>query len=1025
MSALFVQKPRLAFTFSILLIIAGLIAYTKISVSLLPDINKPAVRITAFYPSANPTALEQTFLLPVEQALNGIKGMNNIKSFVTDSGFVIIKVTFNSGTNPDQNTINIQNRLATVTASLPKVIVSRGINVRAITDTQLMVIGLYSPDNTLNPLQLSDYANRYLVKPLSRVNGVADVHVSKTTTVHVALDMNKIKTLNLSLTEIANAIEDQNQSVAVGNIGQMPANKNQAFSFSITTSSLLNSDKQIRNIIVKTTAQGAVIHLSDIATISRESDNTSTASSTLNGKSTTFINIFQQPDANALKVAQGVKQSLAHLSKSLPGNIATETIIDTSSFINVSVHEVIQTLIEAIILVILIVFLFLQNWRATLIPAVTIPIALIGSLTFIYMLNYSINMISLFALVLSIGIVVDDAIIVIENVERHIREHHLTPKQATVAAMKEITAPVLVTTCVLLSVFFAVAFLPGIQGKIFQQFSIVLSITVAISAIVALTLSPALCSTILTSKDKPVSWLHYVATFINKITFNYAASVTKLLRNQRWVIVLLMIILLSSFFALKKLPGGFIPEEDQGFLKIFMELPQTLSTEKVNQISSRLSNIIMHEKGVKNVAIIPDSRSDGNGIMGFVKLTPWSQRKSNDLSSEALIQKLQKKLSVIPNSKVFIYNPPLIHDGSMGKLNLQLQSTSGHSLDELAYQANEFSFQAQKMPQIASLFSSFDTSTPAFDLSIDKNKAKALGVSLDEIRQNLSILTPKPVSRLQQNGQEYDINLQVAYPFRNGPKSLDNIYVHNNQGRQISLGSLITLTQTHIASWIPHYNLYRAARLSGQPAPGYSTSEAIQAINKLTKDLPPGYTYTWSGQTLEQLNATKMLPWLFTLAIVFIYLFLVALYESWAVPFSVLLIIPVALSGACFVLLVCGMENNLYAQIGMLLLIGMTAKSTILMTEFSIKARNAGKSIKEAASVAARLRFRPVIMTSLSFTLGVVPLLFSSGPGANSRFYLGVTIIAGMLAATIIGTLCTPPAYAFIQKVREKIKSKL
>ena len=1024
MSSLFVRKPRLAFTLSILFIVAGLISFSHIPTALLPSINKPEVRITASYPSASPTTLESAFLEPAEEALNGVKDMDYIKSFVTNSGFAMIKVIFKAGSNPDKDAINVQNRLASATSSMPKAIQARGISIRATSSTQLMVISLYSSDNKLSPTQLSAYANRFLTKPLSRVNGVSNVGVSNTMAVHITLNMEKMQALNITPREIIQAIREQNQSSAVGSIGQAPSPSHPAFTFAIETDSLLHSKKQLQHIILKATPNRGIVYLNEVATISVAPEDANLSNATLNGQPTTFISIYQRPNANTLDVASDVRSELSLLSTKLPDNIKAKIIIDTSQFIQVSIHEVFKTLIEAIILVILIVFLFLQNWRATLVPAVTIPVALIGTLTFMYAFGYSINTISLFALVLSIGIVVDDAIIVIENVERHISVHKLSPRTATTKAMKEITAPILVTTCVLLSVFFAVAFLPGIQGKIFQQFSVVLCIAIAISAIVSLTLSPALCATLLTPSDHTPRWMHPVSKMINLLTLGYAASVTRLLPRKRWVIGLLMVILSGSFIMLKQLPSGLIPDEDQGFLEIYMQLPQSLSTSKTDTLSREISDIIQKQPGVKNVAIIPSNGTDGNGISGFIQLTPWSERASSSLGSRAITHTLQSKLSNIPNSNVFIYSPPLIHDGSMGSLDLKIQSTAGQPIDALATTASEFVQEAKNLPQIGTIFSNFNANTPSFKLLINRNKAAALGAPINDINTSLSVLSPMLISRLHKNNQLYDIQLQAAYPFRESPENLNNFYLKNDRNEMISLASFTSLKQTNSAPWITHYNLYRAADIHGRAAPGYSTNDAIIALEKLTQSLPSGYTYTWAGHTLEQINAAKALPWLFALAITFIYLFLVALYESWSIPFSVLIIVPVALSGACIALLYFGMNNNIYSQIGMLLLIGMTAKSTILMTEFAIKARGAGQSIKEAAYSASQLRFRPVIMTSLSFTLGVIPLLYATGPGANSRLYLGVTITAGMIAATLIGMLATPSAYAITQTIREKLRGE-
>jgi len=1023
MYSLFAKKPRLAFSISILIVIAGLVALHYIPTNLLPDINKPLIKITTSYPSASPTVLENSFLDPVEAALNGVKGMDNIRSFVTDDGHAIIRVMFNAGTSLDKDQINIQNRIASITSTLPSAIQDNGVYIHASSEDQLMVIALYSPDNSLSPLQLSDYATRFLAKPLSRINGVSDVDISESKTLNIALNINKMHALGLTLTDVRDAIQEQNQNAAVGSLGNAPAPKGQTFTMSITTNSLLTTPEQFNKIILRASSSGGFVRLKDIATISVQSDDEDSSNAMLNGKPTSFINIYQRSDANALSVADHVNLELKRLSKQFPGNVKAKVIVDGSQFIQVSINEVIHTLFEAVFFVALIIFIFLQNWRATLVPIIAIPVSLIGSLIFMYLLGISINTISLFALILSIGIIVDDAIIVIENVERHIINNNLHPKAATTQAMREITGPILVTTCILLSVFLAVTFLPGIQGKILKQFALVISISVIISAFTALTLSPALCATLLKGNIAPTRFMMPFKKGTELLNVKYVSLISKLLRHNRKIIFCLILALFSSTYMLKHLHSGFLPDEDQGYLQIYLQLPQAISKSQTDEISQRISKIILKEPGVASVAIIPDTDSSGSGILGFIQLTPWSQRTNAHLKASYIGSILQKKLQIIPDSDIFIYNPPLIHNGGMGKLNMELQSVGSSSLNHIADVANTFTDKAENLPEISKFFSNFDTDTPNFTL--DRNKAKALGISFSDISQSLGILGTSFVSRLYQNQQIYDVNLEAAYKFRKSPESLNHFYLKNDQGKMVPLSLFTKLKQSYSASWIPHYNLYRSASLRGTPAPGYSTSQAISALDALAeKELPKGFTYTWSGSTIQQIDAAKALPWLFALAIVIIYLSLVALYESWCIPFSVLIVVPVAILGATIVLLIGNWENNLYTQIGMLLLIGMTAKSTILMTEFAIKSRGHGKGILEAAHAAAKLRFRPVIMTSLSFILGVIPLLFATGPGANSRFYLGVTITSGMVAATIVGTIVAPSSYAIVQTFREKFRGE-
>ena len=1023
MHAFLTTKPRLAFTISILIVIAGLISFNRIPVNLLPDIKKPMVKIKTSYPSANAKVLENSFIQPVEDALNGVKGMDYIRSFSTNDGFAMIRVVFNAGTDPDQNEINVQNRLSTVIPRLPAAIQANGITVNSSSSTKILVISLYSSDNSMSPLQLNDYANRFIIRPLTRLPGVSEVKVSDTMSIKVSLDLHKMQALGVTIDQVSKSIREQNQAVAAGYISAAPAHADQQFTFPIQADGLLSSLAEIKKVIVRAKPDGGTVYLEDIARIAPASQNAEIGEAILNGKSTAFITVYQRTDASTVPVADAVKNTLNKLSEYFPASIGTQIIIDQSQFIQVSINEVLKTLLETTMLVILVVFLFLQNWRTTLIPAAAIPVSLIGTLTFMAMLGYSINTVSLFALVVSIGIVVDDAIIVIENVERHMSQHNLHPREATIRAMKEISGPVLTTTLVLLSVFISVAFLPGIQGKILKQFSLVLSISVSISSLVALTLSPALCTTLLRTHVNTPAMMQPVASFINKLTSGYIKTVAQLLKYNKPILLLLLMIMAGAFIIFRYLPTGFIPDEDQGNLKIYMQLPQGVSASKVNELGQYATNIIERQPGVKNVAIIPENDAEGSSLEGFIQLKPWSQRTKTSESIEAVIKNLQRELNELPDARVLIYNPPLIGGKSMGKLNLHIQSTDGQSLEALAKVAESFAKEAEKCPQIGKIISNFETDVPVFKLNIDRNKARTLGISMQDISKNLQTLDPVTASRFNIHQRQYDIQLQTDRQFRQHPGNLHDFYLISDKShkKQIPLSTVATLSQVPGASWISHYNLYRAAKVDGQPAPGYSASEAIQALTALLARLPEGYKYTWSGQTLEQINANKTLFWLFPLSALFIYLFLVALYESWLLPLAVMVIVPTAIFGACFLLLILQMENNIYTQIGLLLLIGMSAKSTILMTEFSIKARGSGASIREAAFAAAKLRFRPVLMTSLAFILGIIPLLFATGPGANSRLYLGITIISGMMVATLIGTLIAPSTYTIAQQLREKI----
>ena len=1032
-SHFFIRRPRAAYVLSILITLAGLISITHLSVNMYPEhITPPVVEVAAVYPGASASVVEQSVIQPLEDAINGTKGMSYMTSRSSNDGSTTIQVFFQGNIDADIATVNVQNAVARAASKLPSIVNEQGVTVTQGTGGGLVMgISLYSPDKSMNALEMSSYADHYVIDPLSRVAGVSKAYMMAEMrySMRIWLNPNQMHALGISINEVKGAVEDQNAIIAAGKIGASPSEKEQRFEYTIEGQGRLVSPEEFGNIILKATSNGGYIRLHDVAKVELGSQYYN-GQALLNNKPQVFIAINQLPASSALEVAAGVKQRIQALEKQFPENLKANIVFDTTNFISLSVIEVIKTLIAAILLVILVVFAFLQNWRATLIPALAIPVSLIGTFAFMAAFGISINLMTLFALVLAIGVVVDDAIIVIENVERHISEG-MDPKKAAHLSMEEITGPILATTLVLLAVFGPVAFIPGVSGQLFKQFSIVLSISVIISSINALTLSPALCATLL----KPGclghnKFLHPVDLLIQKITGKYNASVGWLLKRTGRILIVFAILLAGTGLLIKTLPSGFMPMEDQGYLFVNVQLPDAASLNRTDAVLRKITDIANQQAGVDNTVTISGfsmlSGNNANSAFAIIILKHWDLRSAKEEHAFAITQILQQKLSRIPNAQIRVIPPPTINVGdSISGFAFQLQDTSGHTPQELAQVANELIAKANQQPELQGVFTTFRANVPLYKLVIDRSKVKTLGVSFNDIYLTLQAqLGSLYLNDFNMNDKIYQVMIEAQPRFRSDINDLSHYYVHGDTGQMVPLSAFASLTPILGAPTLNHFNIYRSVTINGSEAPGYSSGDAIAAMERLAKELPEGYTHEWSGQTVEEIASGNQMPILFTLAILFVYLILVALYESWSIPVVVLAIIPIAIFGAAAALHVLEVASDIYVQIGMLLLIGMAAKSTILMAEFAVKCRSQGMTILEAAQASAKLRFRAVFMTALSFILGVAPLVLSSGAGANSRFNIGSTIIAGMITVTTAGILLTPIIYRVIQGVREKVRGE-
>jgi HAE1 family hydrophobic/amphiphilic exporter-1 len=1027
----FIHRPIFASSIAVIMVLAGGVCYFLLPVAQFPDITPPQVVVSAIYPGASAQVVADTVTTPLEQQINGVQGMTYMSSASSNDGSSTITITFDVGYPLSIAAVDVQNRVAQAAAALPPIVNQAGVVIKKQNPNFVLIVNLISPDRSVDPVALSNYAYLQVVDPLKRVPGVGDVQIfgERRYSMRIWLDPNKLSNLGITAVDVQQAVAEQNIQVAAGKIGQSPAPPGTPFEMQVNATGRLADPEQFKDIIVRSSpVTGAVVRLRDVARVELGALQYS-STGVFGTDPTVVLAVFQMPGSNALDLQQHVKDKMEELSKRFPKGIAYGMHYDTTRFVSAAKRDVIITLIEALILVVLVVFIFLQSWRTTLIPTIAIPVSLIATLVVMEMLGFSLNMLSLLGMVLAIGLVVDDAIVVVENVERQL-ENGLPPLRAAKAAMVEVTGPIIATTAVLMAVFVPVAFIPGVAGRLYNQFALTVAISVGISAFNSLTLSPALSAAFLrhrpATKFAPFRWSN---RGFDWLSHTYAGQVRGLVRLRWAMLTLFAIVLGATYYLSQRIPSSFLPVEDQGYFFVVIQLPDGASLQRTDEVADKVRRILQDTPGVDIVGSITGlnfltNAAQSNSAVEFAILKPWDERPPEQ-SAMRLVAGLRSKLLAIPEAFALSFDPPSIPGlGATGGFEFQVEDLTGRGSLALNEATQALIAEARKQPELnpMQLFTSFSTSTPQFNYDLDRTKAKLLGLSIPDVFNTLQIfLGSLYVNDFNLFGRTFRVTLQADTDTRAAASDLSRLYVRNATGGMVPLSTLGSLQPIVGPETVPHYNNYASALVNGGPAPGFSSGQAVAAMERAAATaLPRDFAFEWTGITFQELKAGSIATIVFILALVFVFLILAAQYESWSMPFMVLLAVPLALFGAFLALFLRGMQTDVYSQIGFVMLIGLSAKNAILMIEFAKRRRSEGLNIVEAAMEAARLRLRPILMTAFAFILGVVPLMVASGAGAASRQSIGTTVFGGMLAATILTLLFVPVFYAVIEGLRER-----
>jgi HAE1 family hydrophobic/amphiphilic exporter-1 len=1032
----FIKRPVTAIVISIVLVITGVVSILLLPIDQYPDITPPIVQVNGQFTGADAQTVEQTVATPIEEQVNGTPGMEYMQSNSTNNGLMQMNVTFKIGTDIDVAALDVQNRVSIATPLLPAVVSRLGLTVRAVNPSMLMMVAIYAPKGTHNITFLDNYTNIFIQDALLRVPGVGSIsRFTDDFSMRIWMNPDKMASYSLTPSDVITALNAQNVQVAAGTAGVPPQSSSQTYELGILVNGRLSKVSEFENIIVKNNpTTGELVYLKDVARVELGKF-TFSSNSFVDGHRASYLQIYQAPGSNALQTAQGIYDELAKLKQTFPSDVEYSVPFESVTVVKVSMQDVVGTLLKTLGLVAVVVFLFLQNWRSTLIPVLAIPVSIFGTFCFFIPLGFTINTLTMFGFVLAIGIVVDDAIIVVEATQHYIDEEGMSAKEATYQAMKDISAPVVAIALILAAVFVPVGFIPGIVGRLYQQFAITIAISVMISAFIALSLTPALCSlllkpTVIKKDAKGINkWFYKFNEWFDRVTARYTKGVEKSIQKSKLVVIVLVLICIGAYFLFQQKSSGFIPSEDDGNLYVTFQLPPASSTTQSVDVMSKLMKIISSTPGVAHYAalsglnVVTNASNSNNGTI-YCQLKPWDDRTSSSEQVPGIIGVLQKRISDagIKNANVQVIQPsPLPGVGTTVGFSMQIeQRSTTDDLQAFEKVVDKFVAEANKNPAITKAFSFYTAHTPNFDLNVDREKCEKLGVNVADVFTTIqAYMGSLYINDFTTYNRTFHVVVQADTAFRGMMSDMDKYYVRNQAGQMVPLGTVISYKPTQAAPLISHFNIFRTAEVDGSSADGYSSGEALKAMQDVAaRTLPEGYTYEFSGLSYEEIKAGSTTVYIFLFSITFVFLFLAALYESWSVPFSVLLAVPIGAFGAILALvMVPSLTDNVYAQIGLITLIGLAAKNAILIVEFAKVRVDRGEELIKSTLDAVSLRLRPIIMTSLAFILGVLPLVLATGAGAVARRTIGFTVLGGMLAASTLAIFIVPVLYVIITKV--------
>jgi len=1042
-SRFFIDRPIFAAVLSIIAFVAGVLAIFKLPISEYPEVVPPSVVVRAQYPGANPKVIAETVAAPLEEQINGVENMLYMSSQATSDGSLALTVTFKIGTNVEQAETQVQNRVQRALPRLPEEVRQIGVTTVKSSPNLTMVVHLSSPNGRYDDVYLRNYAVLNIKDQLARIPGIGEVILfgAGDYAMRVWLDPQKVAARGMTASDVVSAIREQNVQVAAGVIGAAPS-KNAEFQFTVNTQGRLQSEEEFGNIIVRTGADGSVTLLKDVARLELGSSSYALRS-LLNNKSAAAIAIFEAPEANALQLSSDVRAKMEELKKDFPEGVDYSVVYDTTQFVRESIRAVIHTLLEAVALVVLVVIVFLQTWRASIIPLVAVPVSIIGTFAVLLGFGFSINTLSLFGMVLAIGIVVDDAIVVVENVERNIG-NGLSPRDATVQAMKEVSGPIIAIALVLCAVFVPIAFVSGLSGQFYRQFALTIAISTVISAFNSLTLSPALAATLLKPHNAPKDALtcamdrmfgRFFAAFnrvFHRSSHSYESGVKGVLQRKTAALAVYTVLSVAAVFVFKAVPSGFVPAQDKQFLVGFAQLPDAASLDRTEDVIRRMSDIAKSVPGVKSSVAFPGLSINGftnapNAGIVFFNLDSLDERKSPQLSGMAIAQQINQKLAGIQDAFIMVFPPPPVNGlGTIGGFKMMIEDRGNVGYDELYKAVQAMQMKAWQTPQLAGVFSGYQINVPQLFADIDRTKAKQLGVPLSTIYQTLQInLGSLYVNDFNQFGRTYQVLVQADAPFRSHAENIAQLKVRNDKGQMIPLSSLMRIKDSYGPDRVQRYNAYISADINGGPAPGVSSGQAQAAMEAIAKEvLPKGISYEWTELTYQEILAGNTMVIVFPLCVLLVFLVLAAQYESWTLPLAVILIVPMSILCALLGVKLTHGDNNIFTQIALFVLVGLASKNAILIVEFARELEMHGRSVVQAALEACRLRLRPILMTSIAFIMGVVPLVFSSGAGAEMRHAIGVAVFAGMLGVTLFGLFLTPVFYVLLRTLTKRFEKQ-